>query len=139
MAPARNIVWGIVVRYFEVLGPKVASSSYNSHPRLLFRIAGCNHKGRQKQTKITMLMNPWLQIHIAGCDHKGRQEQPKIVILMHSRLQIRIAGCDHRGSQQQLKIQIRKAKGRQQSQKTAKQNGEVDSVVGGGREPLAVV
>ena len=30
-----------------------------------------------------MLMNPWLQIRIAGCDHKGRQEQTQITILMH--------------------------------------------------------
>ena len=66
-------------------------------------------------------MHPWLQIRIAGCDHKGRQKQPKINMLMHSRLQIRIAGCDHKGSQQQLKCaprhQIRLAgcdhKGRQ--------------------------
>ena len=50
------------------------------------------------------LMHHWLQIRIAGCDHKGRQKQPQISMLMHSRLQICIAGCDHRGSQQQLKI-----------------------------------
>ena len=90
--------------YFGILGPKVASSSSNSHPRLLFRIAGCDHKGRQKQPQIAILMHPWLEIRIAGCDHKGRQKQPKITILMHSRLQIRIAGCEHKGSQQQLKF-----------------------------------
>ncbi len=100
---------------FEVLGPKVASSNSNSHPRLQIRIAGCDHKGRQKQSKIAMLMHPWLQIRIPGGEHKGCQKQPKITMLMHSRLQIRITGCDHRGSQQQLKIQIRIAGGRQKA------------------------
>ena len=66
-----------------------------SHPRLLFRIADCDHKGRQRQPHIVILMHPWLQILIAGCDHKGRQKQPQITMLMHYRLQICIAGCDH--------------------------------------------
>jgi hypothetical protein len=70
--------------YFEVLGPKVASSSHNLHPRLLFRIAGCDHKGRQKQPKIAILMHPWLHVRIACGDHKGRQKQPQITISMHS-------------------------------------------------------
>ncbi len=90
-----------------VFGPKVASSSYDSHPRLLFRIAGCDHKGRQRQPKIVIVMHPWLQICLAGCNHKGRQKQPQISILMHSRLQIRLASCDHKGPQQQLQFASR--------------------------------
>ncbi len=42
MAPA---LWTC---YWEVLGAKVASSNSNSHPRLLIRIAGFDHRGRQR-------------------------------------------------------------------------------------------
>ncbi len=109
MAPA---LWAC---YFEVLGPKGASSSSNSQPRLQIRIASCDHKGRHKQPHVGILRHSWLQIRVAGCEHKGRQKQPQITTLMHYRLQIRIAGGDHRGSQQQRQMQIRIAGGCQKA------------------------
>ncbi len=115
----RSMASAFWVCCFEVLGPQVAGSSSNSHPRFLSRTRLRSQRPPAAATH-RYVDAPWLQIRRAGCDHKSRQKQPNIILLVHSRIQIRVAGCDHKDSQQQPKIRIHIAGGRQKAPQTAK-------------------